>query len=335
MTARRVLVTGGAGFIGSHVADLLAGAGRSVVALDDLSAGRREHLAGAAASGRCELVVGSACDDALVRSLAARCDAVVHLAAAVGVRKAVERPVATIEGNLRATSAVLAAAAERNLPVVVASSSEVYGRGARAPFREDDDLVLGAPSSVRWGYAAGKLCDEHLALAWHRERGLPARVVRIFNTAGPRQSGEWGMVIPRFVRRALDGAPLEVHGDGSQTRSFCHVADTAEAIVRLLDAPAAPDAPAAAGRVFNVGSPRETTVLSLAESVLRAAGSRSRIVFVPHEAVYGAGFEDLRRRVPDVSRLAETAGFAALRTLDDILRDTVAWMRASTGGGVA
>lgn len=326
---RRALVTGGAGFIGSHVAERLLAAGDAVTALDDLSTGRVSNLAGIGAHPRFRFVEGCATDGALVRRLVADADVVFHLAAAVGVRLVVASPLSTLTSNLRATETVLGACGERGAAVLVASSSEVYGRGARTPFREDDDLLLGPSSRARWSYAAGKLVDEHLALAWHRERGLPSRVVRIFNTSGPRQRGDFGMVLPRFAAQAVAGQALTVHGDGRQTRTFCHVRDTAEALVRLMDDPRT------AGGVFNVGGTEEVAIGDLAARVVAAAGTGAPILHVPHAAAYGPGFEDLPRRVPDVSRLAAATGFAPATTLDEIVRDVVEdARRAASPGGV-
>jgi UDP-glucose 4-epimerase len=330
-------VTGGAGFIGSHVCERLLADGHSVTALDDLSGGRRENLAGVFGRPAFSFREGSAADDVLVAALTADADAVLHLAAAVGVRRVVEEPVATILANLRGTEVVLAACAARGLPVLLTSSSEVYGRGTRAPFREDDDLLLGPSSRGRWSYAAAKLAGEHLALAWHRERGLPVRVVRVFNTSGPRQRGDTGMVLPRFVAAALAGEPLLVHGDGTQTRTFCHVADTVEAFLRLLEAPEA------SGAVVNVGGSEEIAIGDLAERVLSVTGSRSPVRRIPHAEVYGPGFDDLPRRVPDVSRLRALTGFTPTRTLDSLLAETAAALRGeraragtdAPGGGIS
>ena len=327
---RTFLVTGGAGFIGSHLVERLLSRGDSVVVLDDLSTGRRANLDDVAASPRLTFVEGSVCDAATVDRLCARVDGVLHLAAAVGVRLVVEEPVRTLDVNVRGTETVLAACGRRGTPVLFASSSEVYGKNTRPPFREDDDPVLGPVSKPRWSYAVSKLLGEHTALAWHREHGLPVRIVRFFNTAGPRQVGDHGMVLPRFVEQALAGGPITVHGDGRQSRAFCHVDDTVEAVVRLLDAPGA------VGRAVNVGNPSETQILALAERVRDAvrgtSGSLVPIDHVPHAAAYGADFEDLGRRAPDVSRLRTLTGFAPSRTLDEIVADAVRWARTARIG---
>jgi len=314
-----VLITGGAGFIGSHLADRLLARGDAVVAVDDLSTGSLENLTAARAQPRFSVRVGSADDPRLVAEALAGCDVAVHLAAAVGVRLIVERPVRTIETNVRATEVVLAAAAKRSTKVLLASTSEVYGKGSRVPFHEDDDLTLGATVKSRWAYACSKALDEWLAFAYASERRLPVVVARLFNTVGPRQTGRYGMVLPTFARQALRGEPITVHGSGRQSRCFGHVADAVEALVRLIDAPAA------VGRVFNVGSDEETTIDDLAQRVKEAAQSDSPIVHVPYDEAYAAGFEDMARRVPDVRRLEECTGFrpriALARMIEDVLQD--------------
>jgi UDP-glucose 4-epimerase len=314
-----VLITGGAGFIGSHLADRLLARGDAVVAVDDLSTGSRGTLAAARANPRFAAHVGSADDPRLIDGLVARCDVAVHLAAAVGVRLIVERPVRTIETNVRATEVVLAAAARRKTKVLLASTSEVYGKGNRVPFHEDDDLTLGATVKSRWSYACSKALDEWLAFAYAQERGLPVVVARLFNTVGPRQTGRHGMVLPGFARQALRNEPITVFGSGGQSRCFGHVADVVEALVRLVDAPAA------VGRVFNVGGDEETTIDELARRVKDAAKSASPIVHVPYGEAYAEGFEDMQRRVPDVRRLEECTGFRPrtplARMIEDVLED--------------
>ncbi len=314
-----VLITGGAGFIGSHLADRLLARGDAVVVVDDLSTGSLANLAAARASPRLALRVGSADDPGLVAEALADCDVAVHLAAAVGVRLIVERPVHTIETNVRATEVVLAAAAKRKTKFLLASTSEVYGKSGKAPFHEDDDLTLGATTRSRWAYACSKALDEWLAFAYAQERGLPVVVARLFNTVGPRQTGRYGMVLPTFARQALRGEPITVFGSGRQTRCFGHVADTVEALVRLIDAPAA------VGRVFNVGGDEEIAIDELALRVKEAARSASPIVHVPYGEAYAEGFEDMPRRVPDVRRLEECTGFRPrlplARMVEDVLED--------------
>jgi UDP-glucose 4-epimerase len=316
------LVTGGAGFIGSHLVERVIARGDACVVLDDLSTGRYENLDAVISHPRMEFVDGSVTDRPLVASLVARADRVVHLAAAVGVRLIVDEPVRTLETNIHGTEVILKECARRNTPVFVASSSEVYGKGSRCPFREDDDVLLGPTTKSRWSYAASKMVDEFLALSYFRERGLPARVGRFFNTVGPRQVGQYGMVLPRFIGQAFDGGPITVYGDGTQSRSFAHVADTVESVLRLMDTDAT------SGQVFNIGGTEEVTMKALAERVRAMVDANVEISHVPYEEAYGGGFEDLGRRVPDTSRLRAATGFAPSRPLDEILRDTVSHLRA-------
>jgi UDP-glucose 4-epimerase len=315
------LVTGGAGFIGSHLVERLVARGERTIVLDDLSTGRRENLAAVATNAAVEFHEGSVVDRPLVAALVARADRVVHLAAAVGVRLIVDEPVRTLETNIHGTEVVLMECARRKTPVFVASSSEVYGKGSRVPFREHDDVILGPTTKSRWSYAASKMVDEFLALSYFRERGLPARVGRFFNTVGPRQVGQYGMVLPRFIEQALAGGPITVYGDGSQSRAFAHVADVVESVIRLMDSPAT------AGQVFNIGGEEEVTIQRLAERVRELVDPKVEIRRVPYEEAYGGGFEDLGRRAPDTSRLKSATGFAPSMRLDDILRDTIAHLR--------
>ena len=314
----QTLITGGAGFIGSHLTDRLVEQGDRVVVLDDLSTGLRSNLDGALAGGRAELVRGSVLDAELVHELVGRADRVFHLAAGVGVRRVVERPVSTLRTNVRGAETVLEAAARHERPILLASSSEVYGRGARLPFREEDDLVLGPTASRRWGYACSKALDEWLAFAWRHETGLPVVVARLFNTVGPRQRGRYGMVLPSFAAQALAGRPLTVHGDGRQTRCFAHVRDTVEALLRLIECDAA------RGLAVNVGTDREVEIRAVAEAVRAAAGSSSPIVHVSYEEAYGTGFEDMRRRRPCLERLRSLTGFAPETPLEEAVADVVA-----------
>ena len=323
----KLLVTGGAGFIGSHLCERLVRDGHAVRALDDLSTGSRANVAGIAKGF--ELIVGDATNAQLVAELAADCDAIVHLAAAVGVKLIVERPAHAITTNTRATDAVLRAAQTRKTPVLIASSSEVYGKSARVPFREDDDIVFGSTTHARWGYACAKALDELLALAFQNEHGVPVVICRFFNVVGPRQSARYGMVLPRFAEQSLTGEPLTVYGDGSQTRCFSHVRDAVEAVVRLLARVATLGVPG--GGVFNVGTQHEVTIEKLAELVRYAAHSRSPIVHVPFESAYGKNFEDMSRRVPDCARLASCIGFAPSTPLAECVRDVLADRRAMLG----
>jgi UDP-glucose 4-epimerase len=314
----RYLITGGAGFIGSHLSDLLIERGHSVDVLDDVSTGRLENVAALEGHPDFSCTVGSVDDEALVAELVARADVVVHLAAAVGVRLIVEQPVRAIETNVHCTEVVLAQADARRKPVLIASTSEVYGKSDALPFREDGDLQMGATSKARWAYACSKAIDEFLALAYWRERDLPVTVVRLFNTVGPRQTGLYGMVLPRLVDQALAGEALTVYGDGTQTRCFCHVADVVQAIDGLLGEPEA------WGNVFNVGSMSEVSILELARLVLAVTGSESQIELVPYDEAYAAGFEDMYRRVPDTTKISQLLGWSPTRSLQDIIRDVVA-----------
>ncbi len=313
----RVLVTGGAGFIGSHLTEALLRRGDAVTVLDDLSTGTLDNLRAVQAHPRLGIVHGSARDESLVERILENCDAVLHLAAAVGVRLIIERPVHTIETNVGATEVVLRAAARRKRRVLLASTSEVYGKSAKVPFLETDDLHLGPTSHARWAYACSKALDEWLALAYSREHGVPVIIARLFNTVGPRQTGRYGMVLPTLVRQALRGEPLTVYGPGTQTRCFSHVADTVEALIRLLGSDAA------LGEVVNVGSQDEISIRALAERVVQLTRSTSPIVAIPYEQAYGPGFEDMSRRIPDVSKLARLTGFHCRRSLDAIILDMV------------
>jgi UDP-glucose 4-epimerase len=315
-TPGHVLVTGGAGFIGSHLVERLLADGERVVVIDDVSTGNWRNLRAVRDDRalRCIESRVSACEE--LNTLAHHAKAVVHLAAAVGVELVVNSPIRTIETNLAETSAVLEAASRHGTLVLLASTSEVYGKSRRARFSEEDDLLIGPPHLGRWSYACSKLMDEFLALAHHRERGLPVIIARLFNTVGPRQTGRYGMVLPRFIAAARAGRPLRVHGDGSQTRCFCIVHDTVEALVRLLRCPAA------VGQVVNVGSTEEVSILELARCVRRELGSRSRIVRIPYASAYAPGFEDMQRRRPDVGKLARLTGLHPCRTPAEVVRLT-------------
>ncbi len=315
----KYLVTGGAGFIGSHLAQALVARGDQALVLDDLTTGSMsniEHLIGRPGF---DSRIGSALDSPLVIELVDRCDVTVHLAAAVGVKLIVERPVHTIVTNVEATEVVLDAAARKQKHVLVASTSEVYGKSEKIPFHEDDDLCLGATVRSRWAYACSKALDEWLALAYFREKGVPVTIIRFFNVVGPRQTGRYGMVLPNFARQALRGEPITVYGSGEQSRCFGHVADAVEAVIRLAACKEA------VGQVVNVGSDEEVTIRELAERVRRQAGSASEIRYVPYDEAYAEGFEDMMRRVPDVGRLERLTGFRPrtplARTIEDVLGD--------------
>jgi UDP-glucose 4-epimerase len=317
----RALVTGGAGFIGSHLTEALLHAGHGVTILDDLSTGRLVNLAAVKDHSRLEVIEGSVIDEPLVRKLMAGIDVVYHLAAAVGVRLILDRPVGTIETNILGTEAILRVAREERPRVVLASTSEVYGKNDRVPLSEDDDRVLGPTTKSRWSYACSKAIDEFLGLAYHREYGVPVTIVRFFNTIGPRQTGRYGMVVPRFVRQALDGEPITVYGDGRQSRCFTDVEDAVRATLALSLAPNA------VGDVFNIGTTHELTIQELAERVRALAGSVAPIRFVPYEEAYQPGFEDLRRRVPDIRKAERVAGYKPRVPLDETLHRVIAHLR--------
>ncbi len=318
----KVFITGGAGFIGSHLAERLLDRGDRVLVLDDLSTGTMDNIQHLIGRPGFEYRIGSALDLPLVTECVDRCDVTVHLAAAVGVRLIVERPVHTIETNVGCTETVLDAAAKKQKLVFVASTSEVYGKSGKIPFSEEDDLQLGPTSHSRWAYACSKALDEWLALAYLREKKVPVVVARFFNTVGPRQTGRYGMVLPNFVSQALAGEPITVFGTGTQSRCFGHVFDAVEAILRLIAAPAA------VGQVVNVGNDEEVTILQLAERVREATGSNSEIRLVPYNEAYPEGFEDMHRRVPDVRKLERMIGFRPRTPLVQIIADVVADQRA-------
>jgi len=318
----RYLITGGAGFIGSHLADRLLARGDEVLALDDLSTGRAKNVAHLDSAPRFRLERGSILDARLLDRLVEETDVVVHLAAAVGVKLIVERPLESLVTNIRGTENVLAAAAENDRKVLVTSTSEIYGKNTGL-LSEDADRIMGSPLKARWSYSTAKAVDEILANAYWRDRATPTIIVRMFNTVGPRQTGQYGMVVPRFVRQALAGEDVTVYGDGGQRRCFCHVLDTVEALVGLLDHPNA------VGGVFNVGSANEVTINGLAELVIAMSGSGSSIVRIPYDEAYEEGFEDMQRRVPDTTRIYDLIGWEARRSLEEIIRDVLAHERAS------
>ncbi len=328
--ARRALVTGGAGFIGSHLSDLLLANGWEVFALDDVSTGSLENVAHLRHRPDYHLVVDSVLSPSVVSEVVHKCDVVYHLAAAVGVRLIVEQPVHTMVTNVQGTETVLGYCSKFGKRVLVASSSEVYGdHREERPLAENDRRVYGPTTEKRWLYADSKAMDEHLALSYHLERGLDAVVVRLFNTVGPRQSGRYGMVIPRFVDKALAGEPLEVHGDGTQTRSFCHVSDTVSALAGLMDATGI------SGEIFNVGSSERIRIIDLAARIREMTRSDSEVVFVPYDQVYGQGIEDTLHREPALGKIREAIGWAPERDLNQILRDVVEHARTAPISGAA
>jgi UDP-glucose 4-epimerase len=313
----RFLITGGAGFVGSHLSDELLARGDEVHVLDDLSTGSMDNIRHLKDHPGFGYTIDSAASRPVVAELVDGADVVYHLAAAVGVELVVESPVRTIETNVGLTEVVLAEAGKKKKPVFIASTSEVYGKSVDVPFREDGDLVLGPTSRGRWSYACSKAIDEFLALAYWKERRLPTVVARLFNTVGPRQTGRYGMVIPRFVQQALANRPLTVYGDGSQRRVFCHVSDVVRALADLMRADGV------YGEVFNVGGDREISILELAELVVEISGSSSEIVLVPYDEAYEPGFEDMARRVPDVTKLRDKLGWVPARTLEQTIADTL------------
>ena len=316
-----ILITGGAGFIGSHFAEYLLDQGGSVFVIDDLSTGRIENIAHLKPHPRFHYTIDSIMNVPLAAELVDQADVILHAAAAVGVRLIVESPVRTIETNIRGTEIILQLAAKKRKKVVLFSTSEVYGKAAKVPFAEDDDLVLGPTHKGRWSYACSKAIDEFLALAYWREKRLPVVVARLFNTVGPRQTGRYGMVLPNFARQALAGRPLTVFGEGTQSRCFAHVSDAVRALSRLMTLDEA------VGQVFNVGSDEEITILDLARRVVGVAGGNSEIRLVPYEEAYEVGFEDMPRRIPDLSKIRRFIGYRPEYDLDDIIRSVVDYFR--------
>ena len=319
----RILITGGAGFIGSHLSEALLAAGHEVLVLDDLSTGAIDNIAHLRNRPGFEYTIDTVFNEPLVAEMVDRADVVFHLAAAVGVKLIVEKPVHTIETNVHGTEVILRHAAKKKKLVFIASTSEVYGKSADVPFREDADLVMGATFRHRWAYACSKALDEFLALAYWKEKKVPVIVVRFFNTVGPRQTGQYGMVLPSFVRQALTGDPITVFGDGTQSRSFTYVGDAVDALMRLMVHPAA------IGQVFNIGNVEEVSILDLAERIKKVTSSDSRIVKIPYDQAYEAGFEDMPRRVPDLSKIRAAVGFEPKVGLAEIIDRVVTFQRSS------
>lgn len=324
MQMAHCLVTGGAGFIGSHLTERLLADGHQVTILDNLSTGRAENLAHLAEHPRLSLRHGSITDPGLLAEMTANSDVIFHLAAAVGVKLVADDPVRTIETNIYPTERLLQLAAQRRQPLFLASTSEVYGKNPKERWTEDDDLLLGPTIKPRWAYGCSKAIDEFLALAYHRKYGLPVVIGRFFNVVGPRQVGHYGMVIPRFVEHALRGEPLVVYDDGSQERCFGHVKEVVDCVADLIQTPSA------AGQVFNIGSDQPISIRDLAREVIRKVNPDLTIQYVAYHEAYGADFEDVRRRVPDISKLERTLGRKPQLTLDAILDDIIAWKRAQT-----
>ena len=315
----RVLITGGAGFIGSHLADAYIQRGDDVLVIDDLSTGTIENIRHLKDNPKFQYTIDSVHNQPVTAELVDQCDIVFHLAAAVGVKLIVESPVRTIETNVRGTEVVLALANKKKKRVLIASTSEVYGLSADVPFREDGNLVMGATTKGRWSYACSKAIDEFLALAYWREKKLPTTIVRLFNTVGPRQTGRYGMVIPTFVKQALAGRPITVYGDGKQTRCFGYVGDVVGALIKLMDHSES------VGSVYNIGSNEEISILQLAEKVKQLTNSDSEIIFVPYDEAYEEGFEDMPRRVPDISKINKLVGFRPDMSLEGILESVISF----------
>ena len=316
----KVLVTGGAGFVGSHIVDRLLARGDEVIVLDDLSTGRHDNLLTHRNEARLEFILGSILNPDLVDDAVRRADFVFHLAAAVGVNLIVERPLESLATNIRGSEVVLEKCHKYGRPVLVTSTSEIYGKNTSDTLREDDDRILGSALKTRWSYSEAKAIEEILAYSYWKEKGLPTRIVRLFNTVGPRQVGTYGMVVPRFVDAAMRGKDLVVHGDGEQTRCFCHVYDVVDALLLSIESPDT------VGTVVNVGSQDEISITDLARRVIEELGSRSAIVYQPYDVAYEEGFEDMQRRVPDVTRINKFTGWAPQRNLNTIIKDVAADM---------
>ncbi len=314
----KILITGGAGFVGSHLADKLIAEGHEITVIDNLSTGRYsnvEHLEG---KKNFRLIIDTVLNDKLMEHLVRETDRVYHMASAVGVRLIMEQPVKTIETIFHGTDIILKFCSRYRKPVLIPSTSEVYGKGVSVPFKEEDDLLTGATDKHRWAYACAKTLDEFLALAHWKETRLPVVVVRLFNTVGPRQTGQYGMVVPRFVHAAMRNEAIEVHGDGTQSRCFGHVSDIVEGLSKLLDTPTC------FGQVINLGNSEETTIRGLAEKAIELTGSSSEIRYIPYEEAYGEGFEDMRRRVPSLEKARRLIGYQPTRSLSDIINDVAA-----------
>lgn len=317
----KILITGGAGFVGSHLADNLIADGHEITVIDNLSTGRYsnvEHLEG---RENFRLIIDSVLNESLMEGLVRETDRVYHMASAVGVRLIMEQPVKTIETIFHGTDIILKFCSRYRKPVLIPSTSEVYGKGVSVPFKEEDDLLTGATDKHRWAYACAKTLDEFLALAHWKETRLPVAVVRLFNTVGPRQTGQYGMVVPRFVQAALRNEPIDVHGDGTQSRCFGHVSDIVGGLSKLLDTPSS------FGQVVNLGNSEETSIRGLAEKAIELTGSSSEIRYIPYEEAYGEGFEDMRRRVPSLDKAKRLIGYQPTRTLSDIINDVAAEFR--------
>ena len=317
----KYLITGGSGFVGSHLADLLLQQGHSVIIIDDLTTGSIENILHLKTNPQFQYVIDSVMNESLLAELIDQVDGVFHLAAVVGVRLVVDEPIRTIETNIRCTELVLKHAGKKGKKVLLTSTSEVYGKSERVPYTEDGDLHYGPTTRSRWSYAFSKAIDEFLALAYYKTRGLPVIVVRLFNTVGPRQTGHYGMVVPRFVQQALTGGPITIYGNGQQTRCFCHVADVVRALSQLMGDEAC------VGEIFNVGGREEISIIDLAEKIRTKVNPSLSIQYIPYEQAYQVGFEDMQRRKPDITKLQKAIGFEPEYILDQIVDDVISYLK--------
>lgn len=319
----RALITGGAGFIGSHLAEELINNGHQVIVLDNLSTGRLENVAHLKENHSFELVIGTILNEYLVDKLAEKCDVIFHLAAAVGVELIVKNPLESLTTNIKGSEVVLDMAHRYNKKIIIASTSEIYGKNINGPLRETDDRILGSPLKTRWGYSTAKAVDEMLAYVYWKEKGVPSVIVRLFNTVGPRQTGAYGMVLPRFIEQALKNEPITVYGTGKQSRCFVHVKDVVKALIKLINEPKA------IGEVFNIGSQEEITIEQLAKEIIKITKSNSKVTYIPYEKAYEEGFEDMQRRVPDITKINKLTGFKPSYTLPEIIKDILDYLKAN------
>ena len=319
----KVLITGGAGFIGSHLAEELINNKHEVVVLDDLSTGRLENISGFKNDNNFKLVVDTILNEHLVDKLAEDCDVIFHLAAAVGVELIVKKPLESLTTNIKGSEIVLEMAHRYHKKVLITSTSEIYGKNVNGPLKEDDDRILGSPLKTRWSYSTAKAVDEMLAYVYWKQKNVPSVIVRLFNTVGPRQTGAYGMVVPRFIEQALKNDSITVYGNGKQSRCFVHVKDVVGALIKLVDETRA------VGEVFNIGSQEEVTIEQLAKEIIKLTGSKSKIEYIPYEKAYEEGFEDMQRRVPDISKINKLIGFKPTYTLSAIIKDIVQYLEKS------